>query len=244
MVDIVIKPFMLVLIITAHTVFNVHSQVEVTGILGTNITLQFIFNVTVTKNSHVAVYVTGQRKIAQYTPGKNGSGGGVFDVFPGNVSVFFRISNLKLNHSDNYSASLFMDSGVPKESNKVQLIVQEQNQSTTVSPMPTNSVTTEYSGSPSRFPFHAVTVLVVSSVVLLAVVIPLFVWCLVRTKEKNQQSSIPTVQETVEASNHVPAPSLVYSILDFPKRPPAVLEMNLNDTEYAAVSYLPEKRQV
>lgn len=52
------------------------------------------------------------------------------------------------------------------------------------------------------------------------------------------------LQETLEASNYAPAPPLVYSVLDFPKRSSAVLELNPSDTEYAAVSYLPEQRRV
>lgn len=42
-------------------------------------------------------------------------------------------------------------------------------------------------------------------------------------------------------SVNVPEPSLIYSVLDFPKRASAVLEINPDDTEYAAVSYLPDK---
>ncbi|KAJ4943057.1 hypothetical protein JOQ06_005566, partial [Pogonophryne albipinna] len=56
-----------------------------------------------------------------------------------------------------------------------------------------------------------------------------------------QQSSNPTAQETV--ARIVPAPPLVYSVLDFPKRTSAVMEINSSQTEYAAISYLPEKRQ-
>lgn len=48
------------------------------------------------------------------------------------------------------------------------------------------------------------------------------------------------IQETVEVSMNGPEPSLIYSVLDFPKRASAVLDMNTDDTEYAAVSYLPD----
>ncbi|KAI4828745.1 hypothetical protein KUCAC02_022821 [Chaenocephalus aceratus] len=91
-------------------------------------------------------------------------------------------------------------------------------------------------------PFLAV--LLVSSVVLLAAVLPLLIWCILKHKDKQpapaQQSSNPTAQETV--ASIVPAPPLVYSVLDFPKRTSAVMEMNSSQTEYAAISYLPEKR--
>ncbi|XP_044056518.1 uncharacterized protein LOC122878163 isoform X2 [Siniperca chuatsi] len=216
------------------------SRAEVTGILSSNITLQFTFNVSITKNSHFAVYTTGQRKIAEYPQGK---GGGVFNFHPKNTTVFYHITNLKLNDSGRYWASVFMDSGFLEESNKVELIVREENRSSTVPPM-LNITTTPKTTSSS----HVITVLVVSPVVLLAAIVPWLIWCLVRTKDKQQQppqqTSNHTVQATVEAFNNVPAPSLVYSVLDFPKRPLSVLEMNPNDTEYAAVSYLPEKRRV
>ena len=52
------------------------------------------------------------------------------------------------------------------------------------------------------------------------------------------------MQETVDASVNVTPVTMVYSVLDFPKRSSAVSEVNSNDTEYAAVSYLPEKRLV
>lgn len=51
------------------------------------------------------------------------------------------------------------------------------------------------------------------------------------------------LQETIEFNSTSP-PSVIYSVLDFHKRPSAVLEMNPNDTEYAAVSYLSEKRMM
>lgn len=41
----------------------------------------------------------------------------------------------------------------------------------------------------------------------------------------------------MEVSVEAPQPSVVYSVLDFPKRASAVLDSNVNDTEYAAVSY-------
>ncbi|XP_034387032.1 uncharacterized protein LOC117729780 isoform X2 [Cyclopterus lumpus] len=215
MVDnIVSKPLGLVLIVTVHMVFNGPIPAEVTGSLGTNITFQFTFNTSVTK--HFAVYTTNHTKIAEYSQGNRRKREGDFDVHPENNYVLCHITNLKLHHSGIYWATLFMDLGLPIESNnKVQLIVREENRINTV---------------------------------LLAAVLPLLIWCLMRTKDKQppheQHSSNPTVQETVEASNNVPTPPLVYSVLDFPKRSAAVLEINPSGTEYSAVSYLSEKRQV
>ncbi|XP_034387031.1 uncharacterized protein LOC117729780 isoform X1 [Cyclopterus lumpus] len=247
MVDnIVSKPLGLVLIVTVHMVFNGPIPAEVTGSLGTNITFQFTFNTSVTK--HFAVYTTNHTKIAEYSQGNRRKREGDFDVHPENNYVLCHITNLKLHHSGIYWATLFMDLGLPIESNnKVQLIVREENRINTVPPM-ANDITIIDSGSPSFFSTHIVTVLVVPPVVLLAAVLPLLIWCLMRTKDKQppheQHSSNPTVQETVEASNNVPTPPLVYSVLDFPKRSAAVLEINPSGTEYSAVSYLSEKRQV
>ncbi|XP_078114863.1 uncharacterized protein LOC144523276 [Sander vitreus] len=243
MVDnIVSKPLGLVLIVIARMVFNGTSRGEVTGILGNNTTLEFKFNISVTK--HFAVYTTNHTKIAEYSQGKISSSGGDFDVYPKNMSVFFHITNLQLYHSRIYWASLFMDSGFIIESKKVQLIVREENRSSTVTPKLNDTTINKESGSPSHI---VITVLVVSPVVLLAAALPLLIWCLVKTNDKqppSEQCSNPTVQETVEASYNVPAPPLVYSVLDFPKRSSAVPEINPGDTEYAAVNYLPEKRQV
>ncbi|KAF3690770.1 hypothetical protein EXN66_Car006443 [Channa argus] len=247
MVDIVFKPLGLVLIATAHMAFNGPSKAEVTGtrditgILGSNITLIFTFiNAVVRPNSYIAVYTHGHKKIAEC---KICSGKGSFEIDPKNGSVSYHIANLKQNDSETYWASLF-GSTPPKESNKVRLYVREEKTSTTVPPMLTNDTIAENNGSSSSYSFHIVTVLVVSPVVLLAALLPWLIWCLLRTKDEQQQSSPrqnsnPTIQETVEC-NSVPPPSLIYSVLDFPKRPSTVLEINQNDTEYAAVSYLSE----
>ncbi|XP_045905458.1 uncharacterized protein LOC123971007 [Micropterus dolomieu] len=239
MVDnIVTKPLGLVVIIAAHMVFNGPSRAEVTGLLSNNITLQFPFNVSISNNSHFAVYIDS-KKIAEY---RQGDRTGVFDVYSKNTTVFYHITNLNLNDSGYYWASLFKE-GYAEESDKVQLIVREENRSSTVPPELNNNTTPENSERPSFS--HIITVFVVSPVVLLAAIFPWLIWCLVRTQDKDQpppqQTSNHTVQEIVEVSNNVPAPSVVYSVLDFPKRPSAVLEINPNDTEYAAVSYLPEK---
>ncbi|XP_047198743.1 uncharacterized protein LOC118120631 [Hippoglossus stenolepis] len=246
MVDnIVRRPIGLVLLATAHMVLNGPSQapVEFTGTLGSSFTFHFRFNDTViNENSHFAVYITGQKKIAEH---KYKGNLGVFTICQ-NTSVLYRIKKLKQNDSEMYWVSLFPESGPPRESNKVQLSVQDGNRSVTVSPRPINATTTENPGSSGPFSSYLAPVLV-APVVLLAAVLPLLIWCLVRTKEKQQQpqqNSNPTVQEAVAGSNTGPPPSLIYSVLDFAKRPPAALGMKPNDTEYAAVSYLPDNRRM
>ncbi|KAK2835364.1 hypothetical protein Q5P01_015848 [Channa striata] len=249
MVDNFVKPLGLVLIATAHMVFNGQSKAEVTGTvgltgtLGSNITLIFTFNIAVNANSHIAIYTSGEKKIAEC---RNCTGNGV--IIPKNYSVMYHITNLTQNPSETYWASVFIDN-YPTESSKVQLDVREKKTSTTsatVPPMPTNNTINENSGSSSFFSFHVVTVLVVSPVVLLAALLPCLIWCLLRTKEKQQQQSStqhnsnPTIQETIDNSINVPPPSLIYSVLDFPKRCSTVVEINPNDTEYAAVSYFTE----
>lgn len=246
MVDnIVLKSLGLVLIITAHMVFNGLSRAY-TGLMGNNITLQFKFNVTVTEK-HLACYKEPQTKVAEYSKQRHFPEDGDIIIYPNKTSVFCHITNLKLNHSGIYWASL-LDSGLALESLRVQLTVEEkEHRNSTVSPKPNDITTNKDRGSPSFFSSHIVTVLVVSPVVLMAAVLPWLIWCLLRAKDTQQRqpeaSPNPTVQETIEATNTVPARPLVYSVLDFPKRPSAVLEINPSDTEYAAVSYLPENQQ-
>ncbi|XP_037829976.1 uncharacterized protein LOC119616765 isoform X2 [Kryptolebias marmoratus] len=103
-------------------------------------------------------------------------------------------------------------------------------------------------GSSSFFTSRVVTVLMVSPLMLLVALLPFFMCCIMKTKdrqkdEEQQRASNPTVQETIEESNNVAGPSLVYSILDFPKRPPAAVELRHCGPEYATVSYLTDKRQ-
>ncbi|XP_069008989.1 uncharacterized protein [Embiotoca jacksoni] len=244
MVDNIIQKCLgFILIITVHMVLNGPSYAEVTGILGNSITLQFIFNVSIHNYHHLSIYITGETKIADYSSCKD-----CFEVHPENASVFYRITNLSLNNSQTYWAILFLHNSSRKmstitTSNRVQLIVRVENKSTTVSPVPTTFTTTQGNGNHSLLSNDIVTVLVVLPVLLLAAVLPALLCCLMKTKDKQlhpqplPQSSNATLQETVEASNNVPAPSLIYSVLDFPKRAPAVVEMNPSDTEYAAVSY-------
>ncbi|KAF6734406.1 hypothetical protein FQA47_010151 [Oryzias melastigma] len=53
---------------------------------------------------------------------------------------------------------------------------------------------------------------------------------------------VPAEQEVIEDYSTLPGPSVIYSVLDFPKRPPTVVEFDPNDTEYAHVSYTPDHR--
>ncbi|XP_069377922.1 uncharacterized protein [Paralichthys olivaceus] len=236
MVDYIIrKPLGLVLLATAHMVFNGPSQAKLTGILGSNITLLFRFHDTfINESSHLAVYTTGQRKIAECSKSKCNL---ILEIYQ-NTSVLYHIKKLQLNGSGIYWASLFPGSGPTIESDKVQLLVQDGNGSVTVSPLPTNTTIFENHGNSSVFSFHHIAILV-APVVLLAAALTLLIWCLVRTKEKQQpqQNSNHTVQETVAGSHTVPPPSLIYSVLDFARRPPAALDKSLDDTEYTAVTY-------
>ncbi|XP_072245385.1 uncharacterized protein [Leuresthes tenuis] len=246
--NIVRKPLGFILIVTTHVIFNAaeHSnsklqspgQANVTGILGNNITLQFTFNVKIPKNISLAVYKTGEKKISEYPQFRR-----CFEVFSKNSTVFYHITNLSWNNSEVYWASLF-NSGAAIVSNKVQLIVQEEDRVPT-DPIPTIPTISPGSGSSKLISPDAVTILVVTPVMLLAAVLLFLICCLVKTKdqqeEEPQRNSNPTVQESIEDSIHVPRPSLVYSVLDFPKRPPAVVEFHPSETEYASVSYLPEK---
>ncbi|XP_074524839.1 uncharacterized protein LOC141789354 [Halichoeres trimaculatus] len=243
--DAIEKSLGAVLIIAARIIFIECSTTNVTEIAGTNITLKFTFNIGITNESHFAVYMGKDPekhvKIAEY---KNGPiRASKYVTYPKNGSVFCNLTNLMLNHSGYYQASLFW-SGRLIESEKVRLIVHQEDTSTVTlkSEIPKEP---EDSGSSSSSKMITTAVLVVSPVVLVAMLIWL-IWSVVKTKDKQEplphQNTAPTIQETVEAPSQVPAPSLIYSVLDFPKRASAVQEVNLSDTEYAAVSYLTEKR--
>ncbi|XP_029988502.1 uncharacterized protein LOC115418242 [Sphaeramia orbicularis] len=246
--NVVIKPLGLVLIVTAHMVFNGHIRAEVVGILGTDVTLQFTFeNITQTDFSHVVLYGPKQNKIKECLTTSECLS--VFVLNPGNRSISYHIRNLSHNHSHDYYAILVLQGdNLPfKESNRVQLVVREENQSSTVPPGPTLSTTKEGSGSSSSVSPHLVIVLAVSPVLLLVAMLPWLIWSLVRTKDtqqQQQQTTTTTTQESNETCHPAPASSLIYSVLDFPKRPQTVTTVNPTDTEYADVSCLPEKTRV
>ncbi|KAM9384255.1 uncharacterized protein KZ484_006121 isoform 1-T1 [Pholidichthys leucotaenia] len=245
MVNLIIRTSLsLVLIIVAHMVVNGSSHSEVIGIVGSNITLIFRFNVSITKKDHFAVYRDRENKIFESLKGRTSQ---LIKVCSENSSIAYHMSNLDLNDSSIYWATLF--NRITKHSDKVTLTIKEQNRTTTASPKMTNATTSEESGSHNVFPFHIIILMVVLLVVLLAAVLPWFICFLSKTKDEEQQEhphqrSNPTVSETVDAPRNMPAPTLVYSVLDFPKKSPAVMAINPRDTEYAAVSYLPEKRQI
>ncbi|XP_036067420.1 uncharacterized protein LOC112150336 isoform X2 [Oryzias melastigma] len=228
----------LVLIVTAHKVLNVASHTDVIGMLGKDVTLQFIFNCSecnITKNRYFGVYTTGEHKISEYPHCK------CLNIYPKNYTVLYNIKNLTMNHSKIYWISLFDDHKPPTLSNKVKLIIQEDN-NTSVPPVTTHSTTPPSHGSSS----HVVILLVVTPVALFAVVLLFSICCLLRTRDRGDDSpqrlSNPTVQEVIEDYSTLPGPSVIYSVLDFPKRPPTVVEFDPNDTEYAHVSYTPDHR--
>ncbi|XP_035764127.1 uncharacterized protein LOC118454263 [Neolamprologus brichardi] len=249
------KPLGLVFIITAHMVFNDPSHAQVIGIFGSNITLQFTFNVSINENSQIGIYITGEKKIDDFKSGK-----GSFVIYPQNNSVFYHITNLTQNHTNTYWASLFVDN--LRKSNEVKLTVEERNISCTAPP-PSTKPTDRVNEPPSSIN-NIIIIFAVIPVVLLATVLPWLICSLVRPKEagsggdakpslalnkqqqqqQSPQSSTPTVQESVASLSSVSAPSVIYSVLDFPKRPPTIVEINPRDTEYAAVSYLAEKRHM
>ncbi|KAM9761614.1 uncharacterized protein ACNS7B_003992 [Menidia menidia] len=240
-VNIVRKPLGFILIVSAHVIFNGHCQDWVRGISGKNISLQFTFNVSVTNESKFAVYITGEKKITEYPTFRS-----CFDIYPQNSSVFYHISNLTLNNSELYWASLFDKSKPAEMSNKVYLTVQEDPKNPTDSSLPFTPKTGTASGSSEFISNNTLAVLVVTPVMLLAVGLPFLLCCLIKTKDKQhegpQRNSNPTVQESIEGSINAPGPSLIYSVLDFPKSPQAVVEFHPSDTEYASISYAPEKR--
>ncbi|XP_008404977.1 uncharacterized protein LOC103463424 [Poecilia reticulata] len=237
------KPLGLVLIVTAHVVFYDPSHADVIGIVGQNISLHFKFNTTVTDKSHIAVYKCLEKeiKISEYPNYKN-----EFKIHPEDSSIQFHITNLSLNHSETYWAILVVDLIKTHSKNEVKLIVQEDNLTTTVPPETSTFTKTTSNGSSSFFSSQIVTVIVVSPFLLLAALLPFLVICLPKAKDQTQEgpqrSSTPTTQETVEVSISTTDQSLVYSVLDFPKRPSSAVELGSNETEYATVSYLPEKK--
>ncbi|XP_032426995.1 uncharacterized protein LOC116725201 [Xiphophorus hellerii] len=237
------KPLGLVLIVTAHMVFYDPSHADVIGTVGQNISLHFKFNTTITDKSRIAVYrcLEKQNKISEYPNYKN-----EFKIYPEDSSIQFHITNLSLNHSETYWAILIMDLSKIHSKNEVKLIVQEEYLTTTVPPETSTFTKTTNNGSSSFFSSQIVTVIVVSPFLLLAALLPFLVICLPKpkdqTQEGRQRSSTPTTQETVEVTVSTTDQSLVYSVLDFPKRPPSAVELGSNETEYATVSYLPEKK--
>lgn len=117
----------LISVYNANLLFCLHtdpSHAQVIGIFGSNITLQFTFNVSINDNSQIGIYITGEKKIDDFKSGK-----GSFVIYPQNNSVFYHITNLTQNHTNTYWASLF--GGNLRKSNEVKLTVEERNISCT-----------------------------------------------------------------------------------------------------------------
>lgn len=228
----------LVLIIAAQMIFHGRGHELVTGFLGSSVTLQFTFNISITNSSKIGVYMTeNQKKISD-----NSNCPSCFDIHPEKSSVFYHITNLTSSNSELYWASLLQPDHVI-ESNKVQLILRENSKNATVSQMLTNSTIPQDRGNSSFFSSHTIIILVALSAVILIAVLPLSIRCFDTMKDTKQgkQTSNPALQETTEGSS-LPATSVAYSILNFPPRPDAVMETSASDTNYAVVSCLSEKK--
>lgn len=128
-----LRDFYLVFLISclSHTECSTTQVNKANEVVGANITLKFSFNHGVTNESHFAIYKDKDRdrhgKIAEYISGR--LYGSKYVTYPKNGSVFCNLTNLTLNHSGLYTASLFLESSRITES-KVQLIVHQENIST------------------------------------------------------------------------------------------------------------------
>ncbi|TNM87813.1 hypothetical protein fugu_006034 [Takifugu bimaculatus] len=230
----------IVVMVAAHMMFNVQSQTEVTGFLGTNITLKFTFpaDVSIQNNSHFVVHQNSkeQKKVAEYTQGNRGD---VFEVHPENNSVLWHIIGVRLNDSGDYWAGL-VNKGVIK-SNTVWVNVREAATNCIVPPGQGNNSETEDMGEKwetGSGTAQIAAIAVVSTLVLMAAILPFLIWSLLGGKEKTEQPSHqfsnPEVQETPSTVS-VSAHSVVYSVLDFPKRASGVTDINFSDADYANV---------
>ncbi|XP_053714795.1 uncharacterized protein LOC128755396 isoform X2 [Synchiropus splendidus] len=119
------------------------SGTEVTGILGSSITLQFHFSTTVMDVKSFTIHVrdsqsvTGKKKIAQCDVARRScSGMEVNDIYIKNNSVFCQISHLTEHHSNIYLAS-YQPKARARASDRVHLSVLQQNSSTTALPQQT-----------------------------------------------------------------------------------------------------------
>ncbi|XP_034036726.1 uncharacterized protein LOC117519530 [Thalassophryne amazonica] len=239
------KPLGFCLIVTAHMLHNGCShQTDVIGILNKNIILEFQFQ-NFTDISTSSVYTEHTRKIADCTKDKNCSGSNTCVFNHVHAAVFYCIMNLTDNHSKIYWATLFPKSGEMKHSNHIHLIIREDNTTSRGAPVPQNNTSNGENEGSNAFLVDISFVAAISFLAFLVALLPWFIWCLVKNKEHHQQQiPNPILQETVVASINLPAPSPIYSILDFPKRPHAALEIQPTETEYAAVSHLPKKRRL
>ncbi|KAM4629123.1 uncharacterized protein ACJ7VT_001502 [Polymixia lowei] len=248
MVDYIMsEPLRVVLIITAQMVFNGHSNAEkLIQTEGDNINLLFTFtdfNSTSVKSA--GLYIN-EDKIKDCLVNASCDDCAFNKT---DVSVSYCIKNVTLNNNGIYSVYLFMVNGdYLKHSDNKSLTVQKGN-SNTVAPTadPATASTQGASGNSSpAWPVALLVVLLGSTVLLAAVFFSWFIWGLMKNTDQQQQDT--TKAETVEASNTVPACSLVYSVLDFPRRPQEGAEASqprgerrLSDTEYTAVTFTTQR---
>ncbi|MEQ2219157.1 hypothetical protein XENOCAPTIV_013375, partial [Xenoophorus captivus] len=120
------KPLGLTLIVAANMFFYGPTHADVRGVVGQNISIQFTFNSSISSDSRIGVYkcTDKQQKISEYPNYKN-----VFEIYPENSSIRFHLTNLSLNHTEIYWATLFKTS-TNEFSERVQLTVQVENRST------------------------------------------------------------------------------------------------------------------
>lgn len=97
-----------------------------TGIVGQNITFYFTFSRNITKNSKIAIYKSEEKKISDYSQLNRH-----FEVDTEHSSLLYHKTHLTLNDTDDYYAALFVENEPPLLSNKVQLVVREDNRSST-----------------------------------------------------------------------------------------------------------------
>ncbi|KAM8889116.1 uncharacterized protein ACB058_007464 isoform 2-T2 [Synchiropus picturatus] len=220
------------------------SGTEVTGILGSSITLQFHFSTTMmdvksfTINVRDSQSVSGKKKIAECDVARrNCSGMEVNDIYIKDNSVFCQISHLTEHHSNIYWASYQLKAKRARESDGVHLSVLQQNSSTTDSPQqpetgtspPITNKTTES---------HTNTIIYVAiggvSAFLLAALVCV-IWCLVRSKGRRRASL--TILEPAQAPPVTTTNEMPYSLLYFSNRTPSTLELNARMMEYATVQH-------
>lgn len=111
---------------------GVQSHTEVTGILGTTVTLKFSFSpeVKIQKNSHIVVHHnrTQSKKVAEYTESNMAK---AFDMHPEMNAVFWHITSVRLNDSGIYRASHVRKEGSAQKSNMVEVKIREVNANST-----------------------------------------------------------------------------------------------------------------
>ncbi|XP_053704166.1 uncharacterized protein LOC128749001 [Synchiropus splendidus] len=216
---------------------------EVTGILGSSITLQFHFSTTMMDVKSFTIHVrdsqsvSGKKKIAECDVARRScSGMEVNDIYIKNNSVFCQISHLTEHHSNIYWAT-YKPKARARASDGVHLSVLQQNSSTTDSPQqpetgtspPVTNKTTES---------HTNTIMYVAiggvSAFLLAALVCV-IWCLVRSKGRRRSSL--TILEPAQAPPVTTTNELPYSLLYFSNRTPSTLELNARMMEYATVQH-------